>query len=173
MSSKTNTIAANGARAAAPNVAAIATSANADGEMPMPGNARTSSSPANAPNVLLMIRIGASVPPDVPDPSAIHQMTSLPMHERGQRAEREPTGERVVDDVVADAEGARHEQPERRPHQRADDRMPRDAERQPAEHALDGEQPTGDEHGEQSAGEPERAEQRELAEAAEAVRWAP
>ena len=74
------TIAANGARAAAPNVAAIATSANADGEMPMPGNARTSSSPVNAPNVLLMMRMGASVPPEVPDPSAIHQMTSLPMH---------------------------------------------------------------------------------------------
>ena len=76
-----NTIAANGARAAAPNVAAIATSANADGEMPMPGKARTSSSRRRTPpNVLLMMRIGASVPPDVPDPSAIHQMTSLPTH---------------------------------------------------------------------------------------------
>ena len=136
----------------------------------MPGKARTSSSPKHAPNVPLMRSIGASVPPDVPEPSAIHQMTSLAMHERGQRAEREPTGEHVVDDVVADAEGAWHEQPERRPHQRADDRVPERRRTAAAGTRFDQEQPLGDHDGQQAAGEPESGEQRELAEAAEAVR---
>jgi hypothetical protein len=56
----------------------MATSAKAPGDRPRPGKARLSASPVKAPNDELMMRIGARVPPDVPDASAIHQMTSLP-----------------------------------------------------------------------------------------------
>ena len=76
MSSKTNTIAANGARVAAPKVAAIATRANADGDTD--GTIVWRPSPASPPAHELINRIGASVPPDVPEASAIHQTTSLP-----------------------------------------------------------------------------------------------
>ena len=111
------------------------------------------------------------MPPEVPEASAIHQITSLPTAERGQRADGEPPGERVVDHVVADAERTRHEQAERRPHQRAPTiGCQALADREPAEQALDGEQAAGDEHGEQAAGEAEDGEQRELPETAEAVR---
>ena len=71
-------MAAKGARAAAPKVAAMATRANADGATPSPGAAWARSWPASAPKHELMMRIGARVPPEVPEPRAIHQITSLP-----------------------------------------------------------------------------------------------
>jgi hypothetical protein len=62
---------------AAPNVAAIATSATAPGDSPRPGNAASSPAPTRPPNEPPMSSNGASVPPDVPEPRAIHHMTSL------------------------------------------------------------------------------------------------
>ena len=57
-----------------------------------------------------MSRIGASVPPDVPDPRASHQARSLAMARAASGAEGEAPGEHVADGVVADAEGAGYEQ---------------------------------------------------------------
>ena len=76
MSSNKKTIDANGARVAAPNVAAIATSANAPGDMWTPGTC-SASLPRRAPKDPLIRRIGASVPPEVPDASATHHATSF------------------------------------------------------------------------------------------------
>ena len=59
-----------------------------------------------------MMSSGASTPPEVPEPSAIAQMTALTHDQRdeGRRAVV-PPGEQVVDDVVADAQRARLEEP--------------------------------------------------------------
>ena len=61
-----------------------------------------------------MSRIGASVPPDVPEPSAIHHASELADEQHGEHADREAVGEHVVDRVVADAERARHDEPDAR-----------------------------------------------------------
>ena len=52
-------MAAKGARAQAPNVAAMATRANVDAEMPWPGKARASASPMNAPDDELSAKVVA------------------------------------------------------------------------------------------------------------------
>ncbi len=57
-------------------MAAIATSANDVGDSD--GTRWWASSPIRPPVQELMMRIGANVPPDVPDASASHQITSLP-----------------------------------------------------------------------------------------------
>ena len=100
---------------------------------------------------------------DPPD----HQLADA---ERGQRAQGEPPGECVVDHVVADAERTRHEQTERRPHQRPHDRVPGLLHRELAEDALDGEQTACDEDGEETASKAERGVERKLPETTEVVR---
>ena len=118
-----------------------------------------------------MMRIGASVPPDVPDAEGDPPDDELADAQRGQRGHGEPAGERVVDDVVADAEGPRHEQTRATPRPAAPTiGCQASPNGQAPEHGLDGEQAPGDQHCQQAAGEAERGEQRELAEAAEAVR---
>ena len=58
------------------------------------------------PKAPLTSRIGASVPPDVPDPSAIHHAMSLPTSSTASSTDRDAVGEDVVDRVVADTEPA-------------------------------------------------------------------
>src|SRR4029450_11880784 len=71
--------------------------------------------------------------------------------EGGERGDGQPPGRGAADHVVADAESAGDEQPERRPHQRADDGVPRLADREPAEYAFDDEQTPGEEDGGEAA----------------------
>ena len=61
----------NVARDAAPNTAPIATSANAAGDKCAPGNARFAIMANSPPMAALHMNVGASNPPDVPDPKEI------------------------------------------------------------------------------------------------------
>lgn len=70
-------MAAKVARVAAPKVAAMATSANAPGASPRPGNRLAAAWPNRLPTPPAINRMGASVPPDVPDARAIHHAISL------------------------------------------------------------------------------------------------
>ena len=65
------------ARVAEPNTAAIATRAHAVAETPRPGATCSTAAPKRLPNPALISRIGASVPPEVPEARAIHQASSL------------------------------------------------------------------------------------------------
>jgi hypothetical protein len=62
----------------APKVAAMATMAKAPSPTSRPGSRLLSADPTTVPNDALMSRIGARVPPEVPDPRASHQARSLP-----------------------------------------------------------------------------------------------
>ena len=172
MSSKTNTIEVNGRPGRGAEGRRHRDERERRRRDAEPGNAWASSSPTSAPKHALMSRIGASVPPEVPEPRASHQITSLPTASTASVAEREAAGEHVADRVVADAERPRHEQADDANTDGADDRVPELADGQPAEAVLDREQAPGDDDGEQAAGEAERREQRELAEPGEVVRAA-
>ena len=69
------TIPVRTARVEAPKTAAIATSAKAWGSTGMPAWAATE--PSHPPSAPPMNSNGASVPPDVPEPSATHHARSL------------------------------------------------------------------------------------------------
>ena len=92
------------ARTAAPKVAAMATRAKAPGEMFAPGNRAVGPLPIRLPNPPLMSSSGASVPPEVPDPRASHQATSLARTSTARAPTAIRPGEHVADGVVADAE---------------------------------------------------------------------
>jgi hypothetical protein len=79
VSSNTNTIDVNVAQVAAPKVAAMATTAKAPSATSGPGIRLLRPAPMTLPNAALMSRMGASVPPEVPEPSANHHAMSLAM----------------------------------------------------------------------------------------------
>ena len=68
---------AKAARDAAPNTAPIATNANAPAARFAEGNSRLIASANTPPSAALDMNIGASSPPDVPDPSEITSAMAL------------------------------------------------------------------------------------------------
>ena len=107
--SSANTIEAISARDAPANIAVMPTSAPTRGSMPACGSdARAHPAASSQPMPLPNVISGASVPPDVPLPSAIAHDTNFTTTGRAAPA-RERAGERTLDVVVADAERARRE----------------------------------------------------------------
>ena len=153
------------ARVDAPNVAAMATSANAPGETSGPGSTWLRPVPASVPNDALINRIGASVPPDVPEPEREPPADQLHRAEDGNGRQRELAVEHVADRVVADAECPRREETDAGEGDGADDGMPELAERQPPVAGLDEEQAVADDDAEHAAREAEQHERRQAAEA--------
>ena len=132
----------------------MATTANAPGETSSPGNRCVIAAPNKLPYPALISRIGASVPPDVPEPSAAHHASSFAEREHCDRADRELVGQHVADGVVSHAERPRHEETDRREDHRADHRVPELADGQPPIPALDREQAPTDDRREQAAPAP-------------------
>ena len=66
---------------------------------------------------------GASTPPDVPEPSAMAQMSAFVDHETDQKSADQMSPEQVADGVVADAQCAREYQATQ-PYEQAPDQRP-------------------------------------------------
>ena len=103
------------------------------GRTSCPGNTALTPAPKRLPKPALISRIGASVPPDVPDAEREPPREQLGERERGDVAEREAVDEHVADGVVADtrARGGTNK-PIVAKTDGADDRVPEVADRQPA-----------------------------------------
>src|SRR4051812_994252 len=158
------TIAVSTARVDAPNTAAIATSAKARGSTGMPAWAAID--PIQPPKAPPMNSSGASVPPDVPEPSATPPGEELRDAEREQGAADDGAGELGADHGVPNAERTRLDHPDCGEPQCADHRVPELRDRQPTVAPLDHEQALADRDGQQAADQPER----DVPEQVEAVR---
>jgi hypothetical protein len=108
--------------------------------------------PTSAPTPPPIVKSGASVPPDVPLPSATIHDTSLSADEDQQRSARERTGKHLLDVLVSDAEGARRERADDAHDDRTECRPPHPVDRQTLERILHSVQPARHEDGDDSDG---------------------
>ena len=115
----------NVARDAAPKTAPMATSAKAPADRFAAGKIRFTPMAKTPPMAALDINMGASSPPDVPEPSEMTSAAAFATMTTSNSFQRQIRIQNVADGVIADAQHAGHEV--------ADDPEPQGADRRPPE----------------------------------------